>query len=236
MGEYLSVPYSQFCTTGLYSYKDSIPSYFLRSIGKQMFLRRPGLDTTEHLLYDFNLGVGDTLPLSFNNFQNDVCVIAIDSIFTQYGYRKRFSLSGTTPTPYLIEGIGHSGGFIGEPLAHPYNCTNLVCFSLNDTAYYPSVGGSCNLAVGISSYGERSRISFHPNPFFIQTTLKMDNYEANTSLSVYNSFGQLVKQIDNLSGQSIIFRRDNLPGGLYFIKLMQDNKTLATDKLIITDN
>ncbi|QLH30392.1 MAG: T9SS type A sorting domain-containing protein [Candidatus Parvibacillus calidus] len=52
---------------------------------------------------------------------------------------------------------------------------------------------------------------------------------------VYNLQGQQVKQIKNISGQTVTLRRDNLPAGLYVIHLTQDNKTITTDKLIITD-
>lgn len=53
--------------------------------------------------------------------------------------------------------------------------------------------------------------------------------------TVYNSFGQTIKQIKNISGKTITLHRDYLPMGLYFIHLTQDNKTITTDKLIITD-
>jgi hypothetical protein len=48
-------------------------------------------------------------------------------------------------------------------------------------------------------------------------------------------YGQTVKQIKNISGETITLYRDNLPIGLYFIQLTQDNKTY-TDKLVIADN
>jgi len=64
-----------------------------------------------------------------------------------------------------------------------------------------------------------------PNPFSGQTTIHSDKYLENTSLTVYNSFGQIVKQIANLSGYTIIFQRNNLPSGLYYIIATQDNVT-----------
>ncbi|TAL63071.1 MAG: T9SS type A sorting domain-containing protein [Bacteroidetes bacterium] len=77
--------------------------------------------------------------------------------------------------------------------------------------------------------------SVYPNPFSSQTTLQTDNLFNNVTLTVYNSFGQIVKQIKNISGQTITLYRDNLAGGLYFIRLTQDGKVIATDKLVITD-
>ena len=78
-------------------------------------------------------------------------------------------------------------------------------------------------------------VQLYPNPFTSSTTLQTDNLFKNASLTVYNSFGRTIKQVDNLSGQTVTLFRDNLPSGLYFIRLTQDNKIIAADKLVITD-
>ena len=90
---------------------------------------------------------------------------------------------------------------------------------------------------GINNYEQNinPRISIFPNPFSTQTTLQTNMIFKNATLTVYNSYGQIVKQIEYISGQTVSLHRDNLPMGLYFIHLTQDNKTITTDKLIITD-
>ncbi|MBI3502930.1 MAG: T9SS type A sorting domain-containing protein [Bacteroidetes bacterium] len=35
--------------------------------------------------------------------------------------------------------------------------------------------------------------------------------------------------------QTVTFSRDNLASGLYFVRLTEENKTMAIDKLVITD-
>jgi len=77
--------------------------------------------------------------------------------------------------------------------------------------------------------------SIFPNPFSKQTTLQTDILLKNATLTVDNCFGQTVKQINNISGQTVTLHRDNLPSGLYFIRLTQDNKVITADKLVITD-
>ena len=57
----------------------------------------------------------------------------------------------------------------------------------------------------------------------------------NGTLTVYNCFGQTVKEIKNISGQTVTLQRDNLPIGLYFVRLTEDNKQIETKKIIITD-
>ena len=78
-------------------------------------------------------------------------------------------------------------------------------------------------------------LKIFPNPFSSQTTLYTDRIFNNATLTIYNSFGHVVKQIENISGQIINLDRDNLPSGLYFVQLSEENKTIAVGKLIITD-
>ncbi|MFT5860250.1 MAG: hypothetical protein ACI865_002358 [Flavobacteriaceae bacterium] len=54
-------------------------------------------------------------------------------------------------------------------------------------------------------------------------------------LIVYNSYGHLFKQIENISGQRFTFARGNPSSGLYFISLVQDGEIVTTDKLVVTD-
>ena len=87
----------------------------------------------------------------------------------------------------------------------------------------------------ISEYSKGDNFSAYPNPFSSHTTLQTDFFLKNATLTVYNSFGQAVKQIKNISGQTVVLSRDNLPNGLYFIRLSADHKTLAINKLVIVD-
>lgn len=78
-------------------------------------------------------------------------------------------------------------------------------------------------------------ISIYPNPFSSQTTLQTDNPLHNATLTVDNCFGQTVKQIKNISGQTVALSRDNLSSGLYFLHLTQDNQVIATKKILLTE-
>ncbi len=80
-----------------------------------------------------------------------------------------------------------------------------------------------------------NNISIFPNPFSTQTTVYADNMLRNATVTVYNSYGQIVKYIDPFTGHTIVLHRDNLPGGLYFLRITQDNNTLTTKKIVIED-
>ncbi len=91
------------------------------------------------------------------------------------------------------------------------------------------------ITTSVNELSLQNQFSVYPNPFPVETTLKINRNFKNATLTVYNSFGQQVKQIINISEQTVTLHRDNLPSGLYFIRLTQGNNIIATNKLIITD-
>ena len=90
-------------------------------------------------------------------------------------------------------------------------------------------------STGIAENQLQTIISVYPNPFSSLTTLQTDNLLYNATLTVDNCFGQTVKQIKNINGQTVTLSCDNLASGLYFVRLTEENKTIAVDKLVITD-
>jgi len=141
------------------------------------------------------------------------------------GYSQLYNFIG-----YPTDGSSPNGSLISDG-ASLYGMTanggtgNIgVVFKYHDTT-----------ATGISENNTKTDFTISPNPFSTQTTLQTDNPLHNATLTVDNCFGQTVKQIKNISGQTIIFNRDNLASGLYFVRLTEENKTIAVDKLVITD-
>ncbi|MFK5879165.1 MAG: T9SS type A sorting domain-containing protein [Flavobacteriaceae bacterium] len=78
-------------------------------------------------------------------------------------------------------------------------------------------------------------LKLFPNPFNIYTTLYSDKGFVNTTLTLTNTLGQIVKQKEKLNGKRIILQRENLMNGMYYIHLSEKNKIIATEKIIITD-
>ena len=177
--------------SGTYSYIDTIPWCYVRSFGKQMFIWMPS-DTSEQLLFDFNLNVGDTLPLSYTTWTTDIYVTAIDSFITGTGYRKRFTLAGNTWSTHILEGVGSDKGLI-EPISIPFECGyNLLCYGTNDTAWYPVQGPTCDLQTNSNTNHSESEIQVYPNPAGDQ--INMTQVKGNQSLTfvIYDQLGKVI--------------------------------------------
>lgn len=89
------------------------------------------------------------------------------------------------------------------------------------------------LTTGVKETKNDNLISIFPNPVTSETALQSNVSLNKANLVIYDSFGQQVKEIKNISGKAINLHLNHLPCGLYFIHLTENNKTLATDKLII---
>ena len=139
--------------------------------------------------------------------------------------------------------VGHSGDYFSTTgLWYFEDLDVMVTYQFNIfhvDAYYQLLKKIHTLlsstTASLHEKGRLSLISISPNPFSSQTVLRANILLHNATLTVYNYYGQTVKQIKNISGETITISRDNLENGLYFISLTQDNKVFSTGKLVITD-
>jgi len=105
---------------------------------------------------------------------------------------------------------------------------------LNDTVN--TIGCSSITLLGLkdSNIGHPINIRVYPNPFSDFTIMEFENTRKEKSiLTIYNTIGQLVRQIDNISNGQIRIERGNLTNGLYFFQLRTDSEIVGNKKLII---
>lgn len=74
-----------------------------------------------------------------------------------------------------------------------------------------------------------------PNPGSYETTVSTSETMNNATLTVYNALGRLVIQMEHIAGRKTAFVRGNLPEGVYFIILSQEQKIIGTNKLVFID-
>lgn len=133
----------------------------IRQEGRQL---RVWVDDADQLLHEFDLQVGQVLPLSHTNWNEDITVVAVDHVQVGTEMRARYEL-GNSWAQYLIEGVGSSHGLF-EPLSNFLECGHqLDCFGLGAGSYYPEGWeGSCWVAMGVADRVRSVGFSVMPNP------------------------------------------------------------------------
>ena len=191
-------------------------------------------------LYDFSAQIGDTIkfgPFPYY-YYNYLVLDSIDSAYTYNKYRKQYHLSPGNET--WIEGIGSLRGLftVINPALTCFCIQELFCYRDNDTSYYikPPYIDCYNLSAGIiNSTNIEMAITISPNPFSSEAVLKTNTELKNASLVIYNSIGQSIKQMNDLNGRSIPVNCSELSPGMYFIKLIQENKILSNEKIFLLE-
>lgn len=239
---------------GSYTYKkyiDQFPSYDNYSnLLHTVYLREDIaerkvykiVDSVDLLLYDFNLENGSTIYQYGNTF-----TAAVDYIFVNGGTRKRITLKSTEEycgerlTQVWIEGVGSDK----HPFYPDYSMYN-VCSASGGTMVFTK----CSFQNGEHIFGNPDCLSFmplgveesdtvsdnisvSPNPFVSELSIESAIAFDNVSLKLYNTVGQLVREINNISGQRITLNRENLNSGLYFIQLFEKGKLIKASKVLV---
>ncbi len=188
---------------------------------------------SELLMFDFTLGVGDTVPY-FGDENNTI--INIDSVLINNRYHKRFFVDTNMSLPidsmkYIIEGVGSSGGFFNP--WHWESNTDFYCYAENHQVIFPA-GANCVLNIGVNKTPKPiTKIRVYPNPTNNVLNFEMSdktNNEIAYELGVYNILGEIVltKIVSNNESLNI----EQLNQGVYFIRFSKGNKLLYSSRII----
>jgi hypothetical protein len=184
---------------------------------RKVFLFLPG-SATDSLLYDFSLGIGDTLDSGMNNsISPNIYIDQIDSVLIGGNYRKRFLL-GNTVSSGLIEGIGSTTGLLDDIFV--FECGGyLGCVSLNGQTIYPDTISLCDLMDGVNEFtdltSELHRV-IYPNPASSQLILDCSQNSIN-SIEVINLTGEIIYS-SVINQASCILNCESFSPGIYFLK------------------
>jgi hypothetical protein len=111
-------------------------------------------------------------------------------------------------------------------------------FTVKDYAY-ESTPNTCIKAgqgpLSITDNSTQNIFSIAPNPMMSSATISSSSYLKNATVLICNATGQLVKEVKNISGNSVTLFRGDLPNGIYFVQLEEDGKIIAVEKLVVGD-
>jgi len=87
---------------------------------------------------------------------------------------------------------------------------------------------------GINSRNTNNNQSYiYPDPFYYRAIISFNTELINADLKVYNTFGEEIKVVKNIYGREIKINRDQLNEGVYFYKIIEDNKVFSVGKFIV---
>lgn len=196
------------------------------------------VNNADVLLYDFNLTVGSTITLANGLGYNVTSVTDIPA--ADGTTRKRIHLNNFITGETWIEGVGSPNNPLKpyyELPSDPYlyvqcsfqNGTNIYNNGLVNTG---TPTDCASLGTGESSF---IKTTISPLPFSTATTLKTGYDLQNAEIHIYNQLGQIVGKINNVNGNEAVIERGSLQSGIYLLELKERGKTLATQKIVVTD-
>jgi len=110
-------------------------------------------------------------------------------------------------------------------------CSNGICCVTVTDQNGCSANGCDTITTGISPQHKIIRINIYPNPLTTYTTI--ETTQQMSSLKIYSISGRLVRQQENLFGNTIMIDRGNLSSGMYFIEVLSKDGVLGRKKVII---
>jgi hypothetical protein len=201
-------------------------SFFIRSEGKKVYYREDLPGWSDSLMFDYDLEVGDTLPVTGPNPIPEVTVDSIDSVSTPNGFLKIFYLSDNVQIDYIMEGVGSERGLIESLDWWLSASSSIVCYSLNDTVYHPTSGGpSCMMYMDAENY-EMQNWRVYPNPVHNEFIIQLTYEVKEGTLLFMDTHGRTIKTISNLNGTHFVLNRENLQPGIYLVELRTANGTV----------
>lgn len=126
---------------------------------------------------------------------------------------------------------GDACNFVGQAMVIPsfYSLPSFI-----DSYQYTNGIPDCD--VSVEEHNAAKNLMISPNPFSGSTEIKSNTALKNASISITNSCGQKVKQLNGISGTSFSLHCEDLPKGIYFMELSQQGKVLQNEKIIITEH
>ena len=215
-------------TISLRGYKGA----FRQDIAAKKIYYVPRNETTEQLLYDFTLQVGDTVKgYTQANLQQKDTIKSIDSVLVGNSYRKRW-LVNSSYNIYFIEGIGSTYGLFE---LSPGNTPDFPDFSINcyresSQTLYPDLQTNCELINSVKQIDINSnQIRILQNSQDGSFKIAFDNTDI-VEIKLIDLSGKVIFQQLTTNMKSILI--NHLQSGAYILTGKDKTNRLITKKLI----
>jgi len=86
---------------------------------------------------------------------------------------------------------------------------------------------------GLNEVTSKNNFTIFPNPFSKQATIRFSTDLHSATLRLYNLYGQLVQEKNNISGKEILLTRENLGSGVYVYEVTDKDKKICGGKAVV---
>lgn len=207
------------------------------SINKLVYYRG-ALMQSDTLLYDFNMGIGDTLPKTYmtSYLYNNNIVNSIDSTLFGGEYYKQFNFTGSVVYGHLIEGVGSDCGFF-EIMGHWEGGPSLTCFKTHNLSPSSSFGGpysSCgyySFPLSTNEISDDHLFSVYPNPSTGIINLSLP--DKISQIIVSDILGQELYKSSTSSLFGLSLDLSYRSKGIYFVKVVDEKGNFGVRKIVL---
>lgn len=193
----------------------------------------PPDSSSEQLLYDFNMQVGDTVKgfiETWTYVKDTVC--SIDSVLVGNNYHKRWFINPCYNI-YFIEGVGSTYDLLLQSpgCVTDWSDGSITCFQQNGYTLYPDTLINCPLITSINTIDKNlNLIKVYPNPSNSSFTIDIDQ-----SINVYEI--RLTDLLGNIilrqqTNQQTRIKIDNIKSGTYILTAIGKDNLIINKRII----
>ncbi|MBK7173575.1 MAG: T9SS type A sorting domain-containing protein [Bacteroidales bacterium] len=191
-------------------------------------------ETTEQLLYDFNLLLGDTIQGVLSTFTFSPAIVeSIDSVKIGETYRKSWNINNWYGIS-IIEGLGSSFGLIQPTPGYITDASTFVlnCFRQDGITLYPDNTIPCGLITSIPIFNNcDDHCKVFPNPSKGSFTIWQESGESLENVFIVNMPGNIVFQRSEIQSPNLTI--NGITPGIYLLQVVKDKRLQSVQKIII---
>ncbi|MBK5284767.1 MAG: T9SS type A sorting domain-containing protein [Bacteroidia bacterium] len=166
---------------------------------------------------------GFIISSNSNAGSNHVYLIKTDAIGTSGCNETNVATLVTTPSIPITAASTLSGPFLSY--------TNAVVSNSNIPGIATTI--CYNFPTATSDEKAFKNSTLFPNPFTTTATIKFPTDLHSATFRLYNLYGQLVQEKNNISGKEILLTRENLGSGVYVYEVTDKEKKICGGKAVV---
>ncbi len=167
-------------------------------------------------------------------------------------------LAKMTPKGEVVWGLKFGGGLSYDPDKTDY-CSDMVANNKGSLYVVGNFGGDDSACFGNKKiqgnnyltnsdifvaqlidnptsaieWKQANEVLIAPNPTSSQLRITTQTILQNATITLFNTQGQAMKTVDNISGHSTTISASELPNGMYYLQLIDKDKLLTIQKFIV---